>query len=71
MVRGRERFEDAPLMALKMEKRPQAKELGQPRGGGKGEETESHLLSPEGRQPYQYLDVSPGMPSLAFQHVEL
>ena len=38
MVRGRERFEDAPLMALKMEKRPQAKELGQPLGGGKGQE---------------------------------
>ena len=66
-----ERFEDAPLTALKMEKRPHAKELRQPPGGGKGEEREAHLLSPEGRQPCQDLDVSPGIPSLDFQHVEL
>ena len=58
-------------MALKIGKRPQAKELGQPLGGGTYKETESHLPSPEGRQPSQYLDVSPGIPSLAFQHVEM
>lgn len=58
-VRGR--LAGATLLALRGRKGPQAKECRPPLAAGRGKDTDSRPEPPQGAQPFQHLDLGPGI----------